>query len=212
MIQDNGERPGKPARTIAASGERAEVGTVKQNGYWYGECSPAPEAVHLLELPRRYGQAERKMRAETRGSMGMNETDLSALRFLLRTHRGGMVPRQRDLVDELGISHASVSALIDRLCRGGYAERVAHPIDRRSVGIVPTEYSDAQIRATLQRMHAHMLDAATPLSATERRAVAKFLEGIISSVEPGQPEPQRQPKPSPQRQERQIHKGRAPLQ
>lgn len=182
----------------------------KPNGYWYGECRPAPEAVQLLELLRRYGRAERKMRAETRGSMGMNETDLSALRFLLRTHRGGMVPRQRDLADELGISHASVSALIDRLCRDGYAERIAHPSDRRSVGVVPTEYSDAQVRARLQHMHGQMLDAVNALSATERRAVAKFLEGVIGSVESGQPAPQ--PQPPPLLRERHMRKGRARLE
>lgn len=160
------------------------MGMDKPTGYWYGEGKPAPEAVHLLELLRRYGQAERKMRAETRGSMRMNETDLSALRFLLGAHRRGVVPRQRDVADELGISHASVSALIDRLCRGGYAARVAHPSDRRSVGIVPTEYSDAQVRATLQDMHGKMLEAVSALTAEERIAVAKFLEAIISSVEP----------------------------
>ena len=178
----------EPARTTAVSGERESMGMDKPTGYWYGEGKPAPEAVHLLELLRRYGQAERKMRAETRGSMGMNETDLSALRFLLGAHRRGVVPRQRDVADELGISHASVSALIDRLCRGGYAARVAHPSDRRSVGIVPTEYSDAQVRATLQDMHGKMLEAVSALTAEERIAVAKFLEAIINSVEPQAPQ------------------------
>ncbi|WP_159613225.1 MarR family winged helix-turn-helix transcriptional regulator [Glutamicibacter sp. JC586] len=153
------------------------------SGYWYGEGQSAPEAVDLLNLMRRYRDAERKMRAQTRGSMGMNETDMTALRFLLREHRKGEVPRQRDFAEELGISNASVSALIDRLCRDGYAERIMHPADRRSVGIVPTRYSDTEVRETLQQMHERMMSAVDGLSADERRAAAKFLHALIASVE-----------------------------
>ncbi|MFK0085390.1 MarR family winged helix-turn-helix transcriptional regulator [Glutamicibacter sp. NPDC090743] len=155
------------------------------SGYWYDEGRSVPEAVDLLNLMRRYRQAERKMRAATRGSMGMNENDMSALRFLLAAHRKGLVPRQRDFAEELGISNASVSVLIDRLCRDGYAERIVHPADRRSVGIVPTEYSDTEVRGTLQGMHERMMDAVGTLSEDERVAVAKFLESMIRSVQIG---------------------------
>ncbi len=159
------------------------MGSYQASGYWYNEGSSVPEAVDLLNLMRRYREAERKMRAHTRGSMGMNETDMSALRFLLAAHRKGMIPRQRDFAEELGISNASVSVLIDRLCRDGYAERIVHPADRRSVGIVPTEYSDTEVRGTLHRMHERMMDSVDTLSVDERVAVAKFLEAMISSVE-----------------------------
>ncbi len=85
--------------------------------------------------------------------------------------------------EELWISNASVSVLIDRLCRDGYAERIVHPADRRSVGIVPTDYSDTEVRGTLRRMHEQMMDAVGTLSEAERVAVAKFLEAMIRSVE-----------------------------
>jgi len=153
------------------------------NGYWYGDRHWDPDAVDLLNLMRRYRDAERKMREQTRGSMGMNETDMTALRFLLRVHRKGEVPRQRDFAEKLGISNASVSAMIDRLCRDGYAERIVHPADRRSVGIVPTQYSDTEVRETLQQMHERMMEAVDVLSAQERRAAGKFLQGLIDSVE-----------------------------
>ncbi|ALD65375.1 DNA-binding MarR family transcriptional regulator [Arthrobacter sp. AG1021] len=159
------------------------MGRYQASGYWYAEGSSVPEAVDLLNLMRRYREAERKMRSATRGSMGMNETDMSALRFLLAEHRKGVIPRQRDFAEELGISNASVSVLIDRLCRDGYAERIVHPADRRSVGIVPTEYSDTEVRGTLHRMHERMMDAAGTLSEDERVATAKFLKAMIRSVE-----------------------------
>lgn len=153
------------------------------SGYWYDTATTAPGAVDLLNLMRRYRESERKMRAKTRGSMGMNETDMSALRFLLGEHRKGVIPRQRDFAEELGISNASVSVLIDRLCRDGYAERIVHPADRRSVGIVPTEYSDSEVRGTLHKMHERMMDAVNTLTAEERIGAAKFLAAMIRSVE-----------------------------
>jgi len=155
----------------------------ESSGYWYGDGQSAPEAVDLLNLMRRYRDAERNMRANTRGSMGMNETDMTALRFLLGAHRKGEVPRQRDFAEKLGISNASVSALIDRLCRGGYAQRVMHPADRRSVGIIPTQYSDTEVRGTLQQMHERMMAAVDGLNVEERKAAAKFLNALIASVE-----------------------------
>jgi len=152
------------------------------SGYWYPQGDSEPKAVDLLNLLRQYRDTERKMRLETRSSMGMNENDLLALRFLLRAHSRGEIPRQRDFAKELGISDASVSVLIDRLCRDGYAERIAHPKDRRSAGIIPTEYSDTEVRATLAKMHHRMLEAASSLSAEEMAAAAKFLSRMIESI------------------------------
>lgn len=159
------------------------MSSYQASGYWYDEGDSVPQGVDLLNLMRRYREAERTMRAQTRNSMGMNETDMSALRFLLREHRKGIMPRQRDFAEELGISNASVSVLIDRLCRDGYAERIVHPADRRSVGIVPTEYSENEVRGTLHKMHERMMDAVGTLSESERIATAKFLKAMIRSVE-----------------------------
>lgn len=159
------------------------MSSYQASGYWYDEDDSVPQGVDLLNLMRRYREAERTMRAQTRSSMGMNETDMSALRFLLREHRKGIMPRQRDFAEELGISNASVSVLIDRLCRDGYAERIVHPADRRSVGIVPTEYSENEVRGTLHKMHERMMDAVGTLSESERIATAKFLKAMIRSVE-----------------------------
>ncbi len=145
------------------------MSSYRASGYWYDKGTSVPGAVDLLNLMRRFREAERKMRAQTRNSMGMNETDMSALRFLLAEHRKGVI--------------ASISVLIDRLCRDGYAERIVHPSDRRSVGIIPTQYSDTEVRGTLHEMHERMMDAVNMLSERERIAAAKFLEAMIRSVE-----------------------------
>lgn len=152
------------------------------SGYWY--TSPeAASAVDVLNLLRRYRAAERHMRAHTRDSMRMGETDLLALRHLLRASSTGRLVRQRDLAAALEITPASASALVDRLIRDGYVRRVPHPEDRRSVVIETTAKTDDEVRATLGTMHRRMLDAVESLDQAELAAVAKFLTALIESVE-----------------------------
>ena len=61
-----------------------------RSGYWYPDAESA-STVDVLNLLRRYRSAETAMRARTRSSMRMNETDLVALRFLLREQRAGRI-------------------------------------------------------------------------------------------------------------------------
>ncbi|GAA1814325.1 MarR family winged helix-turn-helix transcriptional regulator [Nesterenkonia flava] len=152
------------------------------SGYWYAEEGSSPSSVDLLNLLREYRDAEREMRQRTRDSMRMGETDLVALRFLIRERAAGHVVRQRDLGAALHLSAPSVTALVDRLSRDGYIRRVPHPEDRRAVGIEILADTDREIRQTLTRMHASMLEAAESLNDAERAGAAKFLRGLISSV------------------------------
>jgi DNA-binding MarR family transcriptional regulator len=152
-------------------------------GYWYPDAATSPDPVDVLNLLRRYRDAERRMRARTRDSMRMGETDLVALRFLLRATRTGQVIRQRDLAEALEISKPSASALVDRLIRDGYVQRVAHPDDRRSVAIEPTRKTDDEVRSTLGVMHRSMLAAAESLTPEELAVVARFLADLTRSVE-----------------------------
>lgn len=152
-------------------------------GYWYPDAATQPDPVDVLNLLRQYREAERRMRARTRDSMRMGETDLVALRYLLRATRTGQVVRQRDLAEALEISKPSASALVDRLIRDGYVQRVAHPDDRRSVAIEPTRKTDEEVRATLGVMHRRMLAAAESLTPEELAVVARFLTDLTHSVE-----------------------------
>ncbi|MCK2025980.1 MarR family transcriptional regulator [Microbacterium sp. SSW1-47] len=132
---------------------------------------------------RRYRSAETAMRARTRASMGMNETDLVALRFLLREQRAGRIVRPIDIARMLDISTASTTTLIDRLERGGHARREPHPTDRRAGIVVPTVSSDEEVRATLGAMHRRMLSLVDELSDAERGTVMRFLVGMTAAIE-----------------------------
>jgi DNA-binding MarR family transcriptional regulator len=153
------------------------------SGYWYAEEQRSIRAVDVLNGLRQYRKAETAMRRRTRESMRMGETDLLALQFLLRSTRGGASVGPRDLASYLGISSASTTVLVDRLVRSGHLERHPHPTDRRALVLSTTATTDAEVRATLGRMHSRMLAATEQLTADEMRAVLRFLESMKDAVD-----------------------------
>lgn len=153
-----------------------------RSGYWYPEGGNV-STVDVLNMLRRYRAAETAMRARTRASMGMNETDLMALRFLLREQRAGRIVRPIDIAKMLDISTASTTTLIDRLEKGGHVRREPHPTDRRAGVVVPTVSSDEEVRATLGAMHRRMLALVDELSDDERAVVTRFLAGMTAAIE-----------------------------
>ncbi|NYF12433.1 DNA-binding MarR family transcriptional regulator [Pseudoclavibacter sp. JAI123] len=153
------------------------------SGYWYPTGGQHATSVDVLNLLREYREAEAKMRARTRSSMRMNENDLLALRFLLQQQRHGKVVVQKDLGQRLNISSASVTGLVDRLVKSGHVERRPHPTDRRASIIAPTVESDREVRETLGVMHKRMIAVVDSLSTEELDGVAKFLSGMVGSVQ-----------------------------
>lgn len=153
-----------------------------RSGYWYPDSSTA-STVDVLNMLRRYRGAETEMRARTRISMKMNETDLLALRFLLREHRAERIVRPIDIARALDISTASTTTLIDRLEKGGHVRREAHPTDRRASVVVPTVSSDEEVKSTLGAMHRRMLALVDELTDEERATVTRFLAGMTLAIE-----------------------------
>lgn len=152
----------------------------QHTGYWYEELDK--DQVAVLNLLRDYREAERDMCAKTRDDMRMNETELLALRFLMKQRGLGENVLQRDLAKRLKITGASASALAQRLERDGYITRVPHPDDGRATLLVLTEKADGKVRDTLTEMHRHMLEAVRQLDPTEAAAVRKFLNAMIVAV------------------------------
>jgi DNA-binding MarR family transcriptional regulator len=165
-----------------AAARETEPPSGSTSGYWYADSGDATP-VDVLNLLRRYRGAEAAMRARTRESMGMNETDLLALRHLLAEQRAGRLVLQRDLAEVLKISSPSVTALIDRLVKSGHVERTPHPTDRRAVAVVATAESEREVRETLGVMHQRMISVVDGMSTAQLNAVATFLSGMVAAVE-----------------------------
>lgn len=157
------------------------------SGYWYGPDGQLDSGAAVLKALRDYRAAEQSVRRSTRDAMGMGETDILALRFLLQAQASGDTLVPKDLSRVLGITSASTTSLIDRLVASGHVRREAHPRDRRSVIIVPTTESDQQVRLTLGAMHRRMMSVAEGLSADEARIVVQFLHRMATAVDEDTP-------------------------
>jgi DNA-binding MarR family transcriptional regulator len=153
--------------------------------YWYGasEEDRRRRAVEVLEAFRLYRAAEVAMRRRTRESMSMGENELLVLRYLLKADRAGRSVSPSEITRYLGVSTASTTAIIDRLEKSGHVTRVPHPSDRRSIHIVATAASDAEVRATLGRMHERMMSAVLDMTPEESAIVIACLTRLQEAVD-----------------------------
>jgi DNA-binding MarR family transcriptional regulator len=152
------------------------------SGYWYGPDGQLDNSAAVLKSLRDYRAAETEIRRSTRDSMGMGETDILALRYLLRMQASGKQVVPKDLSQFLNITSASTTSLIDRLVASGHVRREAHPTDRRSVVVIPTVESDKEVRETLGSMHRRMMHVAEGLTADEARVVVDFLQRMTEAL------------------------------
>lgn len=160
-------------------------------GYWYPQDTEAQAgAVAVLNALREYRAAEAAMRRRTRSSMGMGETDLLALRYLLEAEAAGRAVGPKELGARLGVTSASMTTLIDRLVKTGHIRREPHPTDRRALILRPTPGSDDEVRRTLGLMHQRMLEVAGALSAEDAHIVAGFLHRMRDAVDTIDAEPE----------------------
>ena len=143
----------------------------------------APHADDVIATLLDYRLAEEAMRRRTRDSMRMGTTDLQALRFLIKAQGEDRIVSGRNLADHLGMTSASVTALLDRLTTSGHVQRTPHPTNRRSNMITATPGSDDEVRQTLGAMHARMIDAAKSLSPADAALVQQFLESMTAAVD-----------------------------
>lgn len=142
-----------------------------------------PHVAQVLRALLDYRASEEAMRRRTGDSMRMGASDLQALRFLLKSQGEGRVVSGRDLANHLGMTSASVTALLDRLSKSGHVQRTPHPTNRRSNMITATPGSDEEVRQTLGAMHARMFDAARALGGSEAETVRSFLASLTVAVD-----------------------------
>lgn len=153
--------------------------------YWYGATDEDRKrrAVEVLQAFRVYRAAELAMRRRTRESMSMGENELLVLRYLLRASGEGRSVSPSELTRYLGVSTASTTAIIDRLEKSGHVTRVPHPSDRRSILVVATQKSDAEVRATLGKMHERMMSAVVDMTPEESAIVVATLARLQDAVD-----------------------------
>jgi DNA-binding MarR family transcriptional regulator len=113
---------------------------------------------------------------------GLNRTDVRALVAIMDAARRGEALTAGRLGEAVDLRSASVTALVDRLEKGGHVRRVRDPEDRRRVGL---EISESAMAAGAE----HFGGLARDLSAAmgdytdeELAVVRRWLEDMTAAV------------------------------
>ena len=123
--------------------------------------------------------------------LGVNRTDLVCLDILARL---GTVPAGR-LADESRLTTGAITAVLDRLERAGYVQRLADPSDRRRVLVETTERFKELAEHAYGPVAYALVDAGTRFTKEQLAGIREFLrlgaelsyrraEEISAEVEP----------------------------
>lgn len=144
----------------------------------------AKECVQVMEALHEWQEASRALSEASKRYMKLNDSDMRAIRMMIRAKKQGQLVTPKDIARAVGISSASTTKLVDRLVEGGHLVRLPHPNDRRTTCIEVTEQTRRSAEDTIGRQHARRFTAAASLSSDERVAVIRFLKAMVEADEP----------------------------
>lgn len=167
-------------------------------GYWYASSedthdtsgavpqraggSGSASSVDVLNALRSYRSIESGLRRRLSQRLSVNETDLSALRYMFGVWQSGEGASPKELALALSISSASTTLVIDRLEKAGFIRRRRHPVDRRAVILEPGEKATEEFRDAFDIEKRGVLAAAETLTAEETETVANFLRAMEQAI------------------------------
>lgn len=144
----------------------------------------AEQAFEVMAQLERWQRASRELAESSAKYMRLNETDMRAIRMIMRAQQRNEIVTPKDIARETGISSASTTKLVDRLVDAGHLTRAAHPSDRRTVSIRVTDRTRRIARDTIGRQHTRRLAVAAAMSPNERATVIAFLSRLTEADDP----------------------------
>lgn len=142
------------------------------------------ECVRVMDALRTWQEAARSLSEASKRYMKLNESDMRAIRMIIRAQQQKRIVTPKDIALEVGISSPSTTKLIDRLVAGGHLIRVPHPHDRRTMCLEVTEHTRLSAHETIGRQHARRFAAASSMSSEERETVIRFLAALADADVP----------------------------
>ncbi len=139
------------------------------------------QSFRVLEGLREYQRAARVLREASKRYMKLNESDMRAIRMIVRSTDQNLIVTPKDIAREVGISSASTTKLVDRLVESGHLIRVPHPRDRRTTCVQVTESTRQSAHDTIGRQHARRFAVAAAMSAEDREAVIRFFDAMVEA-------------------------------
>ena len=133
----------------------------------------------LSDLVRQHSSAVLRHAAATAKRMGLEASELAALEHL---QAAGAINQKR-LGERPSMSPGAITAMIDRLQRRGYVERIPNPEDRRSALVNITK---AGLEDSLRHLWPYIEDmkgVEAGFSEEERAVVGRFLRAATQATQ-----------------------------
>lgn len=106
---------------------------------------------------------------------------MSQLSTLVIIHKRG-TSAISDIGDELGVTKAAVSQLLDRMVGDGLLSRVEDPHDRRVKQIHLTEKGRRMLQDSLDARHGWINDLADALTDSEKEQIGQAIDILVSKA------------------------------
>lgn len=156
-------------------GEAAPTETVTADG---GSAA----ALGVVRLVRELNLETQRYVEEVAHAVGLHRSDVAAIGVLVDAPRLDRVVGPGDLVGDLGLSAAAVSALVARLERVGHVTRRPHAADRRRVVLGLTEDARETSRTMFAPLSSRMHDALQAYSPAELDVAARVLADLTDAA------------------------------
>ena len=140
--------------------------------------SPSRDSSEFNRLHREFATSVVSHQEAIARAAGMSAAERKCAGLL--AERGQMTPGE--LVQATGLTSGAITGIVDRLSKAGYAARVAHPTDRRSV-IVEARNADrlmATIGPVFAALTARMNRLDARYSDEERALILRHLADTIA--------------------------------
>lgn len=137
--------------------------------------SSAGQSIHP-ELRRLVLERQRFL-AHLGRRLGVTRTEFDAL---VELRRGGLTPGE--LGERLSLTSGSVTALLDRLERLGWATRAPHPDDRRKLVVRLTAVAEEAGEDEIGPLVSAINETAARFSARDRMAIERYLAMAADAV------------------------------
>lgn len=130
-------------------------------------------------------------REELGARLSVNPTDLAAMELLIA--RGPLSPST--LANELGLTTAGVTSVVDRLSALDHVSRQPHPTDRRGVRVVPNPRSIDAAIAVIAPMIVAVDDVFASFGTEAQRTITAYLAGVAAVYKEHATPPAERPNP-----------------
>jgi DNA-binding MarR family transcriptional regulator len=135
------------------------------------------QQTQTLMLLRELTDLSRRVTPVVARRAGLSHTELTALEHLMGEPLGPGEVAQR-----LGVTSAAASGIVDRLAAHGHAERRPHPHDGRRTQVCVTPSGRQEVVGQLMPMFTELAELDESLTAPEREAVDRYLQGAIRAL------------------------------